>query len=154
MPLNVRSPPCMNCEFLMSSVLAVKEPTLMCAFGPTRMPLGLIRKICPFDCIVPSSAGDRDREVALNWIDKTIARTGLEGVAEKRVIEADHIAGGLVKAGTDYDMIVLGASREGIFSSVLLGEITEKVARHSRKPVMIVKRYEGVVKSMVRKVLG
>jgi amino acid transporter/nucleotide-binding universal stress UspA family protein len=104
--------------------------------------------------IVPETASDRDREVALNWIDKTIARTGLEGVAEKRVIESNHIAGGLVKAGSDYDMIVLGASREGIFSSVLLGEITEKVARHSRKPVMIVKRYEGVVKSLVRKVIG
>jgi nucleotide-binding universal stress UspA family protein len=51
-------------------------------------------------------------------------------------------------------MIVLGASREGLFSSVLLGEITERVARHSRKPVMIVKRYEGVVKSLIRKVLG
>jgi amino acid transporter/nucleotide-binding universal stress UspA family protein len=104
--------------------------------------------------IVPESAGNREREAALQWIDKTIARTGLDGVAEKRVIESDHIAGGLVKAGVDYDMIVLGASKEGIFSNVLLGEITERVARHSRKPVMIVKRYEGVVKSMVRKVIG
>jgi len=104
--------------------------------------------------IISASAGDRDREVALQWIAKTIARTGLEGVAEKRVIESDNIAGGLIKAGSDYDMIVLGASREGIFSSVLLGEITERVARHSRKPVMIVKRYEGAVKSLVRKVIG
>jgi amino acid transporter/nucleotide-binding universal stress UspA family protein len=104
--------------------------------------------------IVPATASDRDREVALQWIDKTIARTGLEGVAEKRVIESDHVASGLVKAGGEYDMVVLGASREGIFSSVLLGEITEQVARHSRKPVMIVKRYEGVVKSIVRKVIG
>jgi nucleotide-binding universal stress UspA family protein len=104
--------------------------------------------------IVPARASQRDREVALEWIDKTIARTGLEGAVEKRVMESDHIAGGLVKAGGDYDMIVLGASREGLFSSVLLGEITERVARHSRKPVMIVKRYEGVVKSLIRKVLG
>jgi nucleotide-binding universal stress UspA family protein len=104
--------------------------------------------------IVPDGSGDRKRELAFEWIDKTIARTGLEGSVEKLVIESDHIAGGLVKAGADYDMVVLGASREGIFSSVLLGEITEKVARHSRTPVMIVKRYEGVVKSFVRKVIG
>lgn len=104
--------------------------------------------------IVPAKATARDREIAFEWIDKTIARTGLEGAVEKRVIESDHIAGGLVKAGADCDMIVLGASHEGIFSSVLAGEITEKVARHSRKPVMIVKRYEGVVKSIVRKVIG
>lgn len=104
--------------------------------------------------VVPVRANERDREVAMEWIEKTIARTGLEGVVEKRLIESDHIAGGLVKAGADYDMVVLGASREGVFSSVLAGEITEKVARHSRKPVMIVKRYEGVVKSLVRKVIG
>jgi amino acid transporter/nucleotide-binding universal stress UspA family protein len=104
--------------------------------------------------VVPTGAGFRDREIALEWIDKTIARTGLEGVVDKRVMESDHVAGGLVKAGADYDLIVLGASREGIFSNVLLGEIAEKVARHSRKPVMIVKRYEGVVKSLVRKIIG
>ncbi len=104
--------------------------------------------------VVKSGASERDHEIAIEWIDKTIARTGLAGEVEKRVMESDHIAGGLVKAGGDYDMIVLGASREGLFSSVLLGEITERVARHSRKPVMIVKRYEGAVKSLIRKVLG
>jgi amino acid transporter len=104
--------------------------------------------------VIPVTATEREHEIALDWIDKTIERTGLEGVVEKRVIESNHIAGGLVKAGADYDMIVLGASHEGIFSSVLAGEITEKVARHSRNPVMIVKRYEGVVKSLVRKMIG
>jgi nucleotide-binding universal stress UspA family protein len=51
-------------------------------------------------------------------------------------------------------MIVLGASKEGVFSSVLFGEIPEKVARYSRTPVMIVKRYEGRVKSVIKKILG
>ena len=58
------------------------------------------------------------------------------------------------KAAADYDLIVLGASREGVFSSVLFGEIPEKIARYSQTPVMIVKRYEGPVKSIVKKVLG
>jgi nucleotide-binding universal stress UspA family protein len=104
--------------------------------------------------VVPRRATERDHELAVEWIDKTIVRTGLEGDVEKRVIESDHIAGGLVKAGGDYDLIVLGASREGLFSSVFLGEITERVARHSRNPVMIVKRYEGAVKSLIRRVIG
>lgn len=104
--------------------------------------------------IVPVGASEREREAATQWIDKTLARSGLEGIAEKRIVESNHVASGLVKAGVDDDMIVLGASREGIFSSVLLGEIPERVARHSRKPVMIVKRYEGVVKTLVKKVLG
>ncbi len=57
-------------------------------------------------------------------------------------------------AAGDYDLIVLGVSEEGLFSNVLFGEIAERVARFSRAPVMIVKRYEGKVKSIVKKVLG
>jgi hypothetical protein len=60
----------------------------------------------------------------------------------------------LIKAGADDDLIVLGASKEGVFSSVLFGEIPEKIARCSHIPVMIVRRYEGTVKSIVKKVMG
>jgi nucleotide-binding universal stress UspA family protein len=158
----VRHAPCDLITVKLSGPLELNSVLVPTAGGPHAMLaaelIGHLQKIHDTKVavcnIIPASAGDRDREVALQWIDKTIARTGLEGVAEKRVIESDHIAGGLIKAGSDYDMIVLGASREGIFSSVLLGEITERVARHSRKPVMIVKRYEGAVKSLVRKVIG
>jgi nucleotide-binding universal stress UspA family protein len=104
--------------------------------------------------VVPPGTMGREREMALEWIEKTVSRTDLEGRVEMRIVEANRVASGLVKAGADFDLIVLGASREGIFSSVLLGEITEKVARYSRRPVMIVKRYEGRVKSVVRKVIG
>ncbi|MCH7548830.1 MAG: universal stress protein, partial [Candidatus Krumholzibacteriota bacterium] len=104
--------------------------------------------------VVPPGTTGREREVALEWIEKTVAGTDLEGRVKMRLVESNRVASGLVKAGTDYDLIVLGASREGIFSSVLLGEITERVARYSRGPVMIVKRYEGRVKSVVRKIMG
>ena len=104
--------------------------------------------------VVPPGTTGREREVALEWIEKTVTRTELEGSVKMQIVEAEHVASGLVKAGSDHDLIVLGASREGIFSSVLLGEIAEKVARYSRRPVMIVKRYEGRVKSVVRKILG
>jgi nucleotide-binding universal stress UspA family protein len=103
--------------------------------------------------VAPGSTG-REREEALEWIEKTVAHTGLEGRVKRELVESNRIASGLVKAGADQDLIVLGASREGVFSSVLLGEITEKVARYSRRPVMIVKRYEGRVKTIVRKVMG
>jgi len=103
---------------------------------------------------VKPEATVRQREIANEWIDKTIVRTGLQGNVEKMLIDSPKVASGLVKAAVDYDLLVLGASREGVFSSVLLGEITEKVARYSKKPVMIVKRYEGAVKGLVKKVLG
>ena len=60
----------------------------------------------------------------------------------------------LNRAAADYDLIVPGASKVGVFSNVLFGETPEKVARYSHTPVMIVKRYEGPVKSLVKKVMG
>jgi nucleotide-binding universal stress UspA family protein len=87
-------------------------------------------------------------------LQKTIRLTDLAGHAETCLLEGKRVAGTLVKAAADYDLIVLGASREGVFSSVLFGEIPEKIARYSQTSVMIVRRYEGPVKSIVKRVLG
>jgi amino acid transporter/nucleotide-binding universal stress UspA family protein len=104
--------------------------------------------------VVPSDANEYQREMAREWVRKTIRITGLEGKAQVQLIEGKRIAEALVRAGEEYDLIVLGASKEGIFSSVLFGEIPEKVARYSQTPVMIVKRYEGPLKTIVKRIMG
>lgn len=104
--------------------------------------------------VVPPEAGEHQRETARQWIRKTIRVTGLEGKVEVRLIEGKRIAEALVKSAKEYDLVVLGASKEGIFSSVLFGEIPEKIARYSRTPVMIVKRYEGPLKTLIKRILG
>jgi nucleotide-binding universal stress UspA family protein len=91
--------------------------------------------------VVEPDAEEVDREKALQWIQKTIHLTNLEATT-------------LIRASVDYDMIILGASKEGVFSNALFGEIPEKVARYSRTPVMIVQRYEGSVKSLIKRVMG
>ena len=77
-----------------------------------------------------------------------------EGIREISWEDFHGLCKGLVKAAADYDLLVIGASKEGVFSSVLFGEIPEKVARYSKTPVMIVKRFEGEVKSLVTKIMG
>ena len=104
--------------------------------------------------VLPRVHTQRESEIAYEWINKTVRRSGFEGTVEKKIIEGDSIASALANAASDYDLLVLGASKEGVFSSVLFGEIPEKVARHSDKPVMIVKRYEGAVKSVIKRILG
>ena len=104
--------------------------------------------------VVKKARTERDELLAYEWIDKTIHNSGFAGGVGRRLIESDSIAPGLVKAASEYDLLVLGASKEGIFSSVLFGEIPEKVARYSKQPVMIVKRYEGIVKSLIKKAFG
>ena len=104
--------------------------------------------------VVQPDGGDGSREAARQWIEKTIRLTHLEGKAEVLLLEGKKVATTLVRAAADYDLIALGASKEGVFSNVLFGEIPEKVARYSQTPVMIVQRYEGPVKSLVKKVMG
>ena len=104
--------------------------------------------------VVKPEAKEHEREVARRLIYKTVRPTGLTEEVEMRVLEGKRVATTLVKAAADYDLLVLGASREGLFSSVLFGDIPEKVARYSHTPVMIVKRHEGRVKSIVKRFLG
>lgn len=104
--------------------------------------------------VVDPQAGQEERETAQEWIQKTFQLTGLAGKAGTRLLTGKKVASALIRAAAEYDLIVLGASKEGVFSSVLFGEIPEKVARYSQTPVMIVKRYEGPVKSIVKRVLG
>ena len=103
---------------------------------------------------VEPDAGTEDREKALQNIQETIHRTNLEGKAEACILEGKKVATTLIRAAEDYDLIIMGASNEGIFSNVLFGEIPEKVARYSHTPVMIVQRYEGPVKSFIKRIMG
>jgi amino acid transporter len=104
--------------------------------------------------VVEPNASEDEQESAREWIQKTIRLTNLEGKANSRVLEGKKIATTLIRAAADYDLITLGASKEGVFSNVLFGEIPEKVARYAQSPVMIVRRYEGPVKSLVKRVMG
>ncbi len=104
--------------------------------------------------VVKPNDGENERGTPRQRIHKTIECTHLEGNAEMCLLEGKKVATTLIRERSDYDLIVLGASKEGVFSNVLFGEIPEKVARYAQTPVMIVQHYEGPVKSLVKRVLG
>ncbi len=64
------------------------------------------------------------------------------------------MAGGIAKASKDYDLVVLGAAKEPLFRRVLIGDIAAKVVRYSPASVMLVKRYEGRLRSVLKRLLG
>jgi nucleotide-binding universal stress UspA family protein len=158
----VRHAPCDLITVKLTGDKPFKRILVTTAGGPHAMLaaeyVGLYRESlgCEVTCcyVVPPDADERERESAREWINKTTHLTGLEGNVEARLLEGRRVATALVKAAAEYDLIVLGASKEGVFSSVLFGEIPEKLARYSRTPVMIVKRYEGAIKTVVKKVMG
>jgi amino acid transporter/nucleotide-binding universal stress UspA family protein len=104
--------------------------------------------------VVPPGASERQRSEAERWIEKTLVHFDVTVPLRKRLIEAESVAGGLALASRDCDLVVIGAAKEPLFRKVLLGEIPEKVARHSPASVLVVKRYEGAVKSIVKRFMG
>jgi nucleotide-binding universal stress UspA family protein len=70
------------------------------------------------------------------------------------MIHSSSIAGGIAKASKEFDLVVIGATKASFFSRVLFGEIPEKVARYSPVTVMVVKKYEGPIKSLFKRIMG
>ncbi|NIU59877.1 MAG: universal stress protein [Phycisphaerae bacterium] len=104
--------------------------------------------------VVPENATPQMRSNGERWIENTLRTVDSDINFEKQIIEANSVAGGLAMSSRNFDLVVIGAAKEPLFRRILFGEIPEKVARYSPTSVLLVKRYEGVVKSMLKKVLG
>jgi len=104
--------------------------------------------------VVPPEADQEQRAAAESWIEKTLVHIAPEVRVNTRLVESKSVPGGLALASREFDLVVIGAAKEPLFRKVLLGEIPEKVARFSPASVLVVKRYEGPVKSLVKRFLG
>lgn len=104
--------------------------------------------------IVPPDASDEQKLEGERWMEKTLIHVGATAWLDRKLIPAKSVAGGLAFASRDFDLVVMGAAKEPFFRRILLGEIPEKVARYSPASVLIVKGYEGPVKSFLKRVLG
>ncbi|RME44171.1 MAG: DUF389 domain-containing protein [Chloroflexi bacterium] len=63
---------------------------------------------------------------------------------ESRVITAESVVAGITEAGTQHDLVLIGASEESLIDQVLFGTVAEQVARACPTPVVMVKRYRGL----------
>ncbi len=104
--------------------------------------------------VVPKGASVEQREKARKRIDETLARIDQPFRLQGKLIESDSVAGGIAKASREFDLVVIGAALEPFFRKMLFGEIPEKVARFSPTSVLVVKKYEGPVKSLVKRIMG
>jgi amino acid transporter/nucleotide-binding universal stress UspA family protein len=104
--------------------------------------------------VIPPGATAETRRQAENWITKTLAAMEVTVPVERKLIESESVAGGIAMESRDYDLVVLGAAREPFVSQVIFGEIPERVARYSPASVLVVKRYEGPVRSWLKRTFG
>jgi nucleotide-binding universal stress UspA family protein len=80
---------------------------------------------------------------------------GLQGAkaVRRELVVAENAVKGILKEYKDYDLVLLGATQEGLFQQVLFGPIPEEVAKRCSKTVIVVKGYQPIV-SMVKGALS
>jgi amino acid transporter/nucleotide-binding universal stress UspA family protein len=72
---------------------------------------------------------------------------------EPKVVSTPTILEGILQQAEESNLVVLGATEEGFFEQLLFGALAERVVRDCPKTVMIVKRYQGPVKSWIQRLL-
>ncbi len=71
---------------------------------------------------------------------------------ESHVVRAHTIVDGIVQAGSESDLVIMGASEESLIDQVLFGALPEKTARACPTPVVITKSFRGLPRFWLRRV--
>jgi len=74
-------------------------------------------------------------------------------IASVKFIGPGDVADLIIEESRDYDMVIVGATSEGLFQQVVFGSIPERIGKESDKIVMMVKTNLGI-RSWVQKWLG
>ncbi|RME73287.1 MAG: universal stress protein, partial [Chloroflexi bacterium] len=127
-----------------NSQLAVQVATRMAKLaedGPAKVTL--LR-------VVPQNAG----KTAMIHAQKSIAHS-IEGIPYEYTIkieEGDKVVDTILRVAEegDYDLIVIGASNEPLFKTLLVGSIPEQVAVRSKVTTMMVKRRSSTIKYILK----
>ena len=103
-------------------------------------------------CIVGEDASEGD----IIRAQKNLARS-IEGAppyeVNLKVAPGNNVVETILKSAEDYDLIVIGATNEPLFSTLLIGNIPERVAVNAKVTVMMVKQRHGTIKSILRETI-
>jgi len=72
---------------------------------------------------------------------------------ETKVVTAPDVVTGILREAEGYNLVILGATRERLFDQLLFGALPRRVAEECPKTVIMVKRYQGPVRSWIRRVI-
>jgi uncharacterized hydrophobic protein (TIGR00271 family) len=86
-------------------------------------------------------------------IDQTLEGISFEREPEKKVVIANNVVDGITREALDedYDLVLLGASEEGLFDQFAFGSIPQQVAAQVPRTAVMVKRYGGPTELWTRK---
>jgi amino acid transporter/nucleotide-binding universal stress UspA family protein len=95
------------------------------------------------------------KEKVQAWLDKTKEGVNFEKerVYEKIAFGKD-ILKEILEASKGQDLIIIGASRENLWQRIRFGTIAEKVTRSAPVSTLVVRKFEGVILSWLRRFLA
>ena len=101
--------------------------------------------------IAPAHLGSHEEALGRSRLRQTLDFIDANDRIESRLVTADSIIEGIVtEAVEDYDLVIIGASRESSLDKALFGNIPAAVVRESQRPVAIVREPANLVGNLVR----
>jgi len=91
------------------------------------------------------------RRQAQTYIDQTLEGIDHPERVSRRIARADEVKQGILEAAARCDLLLLGASEEGLLDQTTFGGLPEEVARACKKPVLLVKRSRGLRQFWLRR---
>ena len=98
--------------------------------------------------VAGTDSPEKEVERGEQIINQTVANLGY--TIRSRIISADNVEEAILWEAKKYDLVVLGATREKFFESLLAGKITEVIARRCPVPVIITRRKSRPVKAVLK----
>lgn len=83
---------------------------------------------------------------------KELARKGK--IITEKIICASNILEAILEESKDYELVIIGASKEGLWKRLRFGTIPEKLTRSSPVSVLVVRKFEGAILSWLRRFLA
>ena len=101
-------------------------------------------------CVV---ADETQQENALKRLQDTRKDTlhEPERVSEKIVV-AKNVVSTILTESEAHDLLIIGASKEGLWRRIRFGSVPEKNVRSSPIPVLVVRKHEGIIRTVTGEV--
>lgn len=102
--------------------------------------------------VVDPNADESERSDATELLEETEASIDTTPV-ETRLIEGTDVVETIAEYSEDYDLTLVGATREGLFQQLVFGSVPEQIGWRAKSTVIMAKRHLGIT-SFVSRFLG